>query len=280
MIGPPGVGKSLLASVSTSLLPPLTPASYAEVIKIHTLGSQTPPPLLTSPFRAPHHTITPARLLGSPNGHPGEFSYAHHGVLFLDELGEFKRSTLEALRQPMEERAVHVAGTTILSDFTILAAANPCPCGYYGDSSHDCRCSDYQRRQYQAKFSAPFLDRFDIIIVVNRSSLEYNNDSVLMNDLQHTTVVKTLNNYFQHAENDKIRCEYITKNTSYTSLLQPQAHALLTTFARTHALSKRAVLSLQRIAAVIAQLDSEKRISTHHMAEAIQLRSNPWGDTQ
>ncbi len=175
MSGPPGAGKSLLAARMPSLLPPLPNAHALEVTKIHSVaGLLGGGDLVTSPpFRAPHHTVSPAAMVGGGQGPtPGEVSLAHRGVLFLDELPEFQRPALEALRQPVEEGKVYIRRvdrlTTLPARFTLVGAMNPCPCGYLGSSGRPCRCTDAMVHRYQAKISGPLLDRIDLRVAVRR----------------------------------------------------------------------------------------------------------------
>jgi len=174
MIGPPGTGKTMLAKRIPSVLPDMTLEEALEATKIHSIAGtlQAHQALIAQrPFRSPHHTISDAGLLGGgAHPMPGEVSLAHRGVLFLDELPEFHRNVLEVLRQPLEDGSVTVAraaaSVTFPCRFMLVAAMNPCPCGYYGDLKRDCRCTDRQIQQYRNKISGPLLDRIDIHIEV------------------------------------------------------------------------------------------------------------------
>ncbi|MBO6233924.1 MAG: ATP-binding protein, partial [Prevotella sp.] len=170
MIGPPGSGKSMMAKRLPSILPPLSLAESLETTKIYSVaGKMAPGQSLISqrPFRSPHHTITQTALVGGgTNPSPGEISLAHNGVLFADELPEFNKQTLEVLRQPLEDRKITIARAKYTTDypcsFMFVASANPCPCGYYGDPTHDCICTPGQRARYMSKISGPLMDRIDI----------------------------------------------------------------------------------------------------------------------
>ena len=170
MIGSPGSGKTMIARRVPSILPPMSVAEALEVSKIHSvagISKTTNPFLISRPFRAPHHTVSSVGLLGGgPHATPGEVSLAHRGVLFLDEFAEFPRTALEVLRQPLEDGHVNISRAAAAyqypSRFMLIAAMNPCPCGYYNDPTHECRCSQLQILRYQQRISGPLLDRIDI----------------------------------------------------------------------------------------------------------------------
>src|SRR5437868_5950988 len=174
MIGSPGTGKTMRARRLPTILPPLAPAESLETTRIYSALGRLPvgePLMATRPFRSPHHTISNAGMVGGGSvPAPGEISLAHHGVLFLDELPEFQRRTLEVLRQPLEEGRVTISralnSSTFPANFILVAAMNPCPCGFLGDSKHVCKCSPPQIERYLGRISGPLLDRIDLHIEV------------------------------------------------------------------------------------------------------------------
>lgn len=286
VIGSPGAGKSMLAKRIPTIMPPMTLEEAIETTKIHSVCG-----LLDSscnfvavrPFRAPHHTISDVGLLGgSTNPTPGEVSLAHHGVLFLDELPEFRRSTLEVLRQPLEDgRAVisRAAGTmTFPADFMLVAAMNPCPCGFYGHPKRECRCPPGQIERYRQRVSGPLLDRIDIH--VEAPPVEYE-------ALTSTAAEETSATVRERVE----RVRHIQAERFGTSLrpavnarMQPRhmrehcqisasSHALLKHAMEDLHLSARAHDRILKVARTIADLAGSPTISEDHLLEALQYRS-------
>ena len=284
MIGPPGCGKSLLAKSYSSILPQLNLDEALKVTQIHSIAGTLPDeqPLITErPFRSPHHTISDAGLLGgTSNPRPGEVSLAHKGVLFLDELPEYKRSTLEVMRQPLESGEVTISrasGTaTFPADFMLLAAMNPCPCGHYGSTQRECRCSSTQIMRYRSKISGPLLDRIDIHLEVTPLT-----DQELLNKAEGEKSEDIRERVEQAREIQKKRfsCGFTTnalmgpKQIEEFCDTEKSAVNLLRTAINDLNLSARAYDRILRLARTIADLEGEGNILTHHVAEAIQYRT-------
>jgi len=287
MIGPPGAGKSLLARCLPDLLPPLTLEEALEVTKIYSsagLLERDASLIRRRPFRAPHHTISYAGMVGGGHGvpGPGEISLAHHGVLFLDELPEFDRRVLETLRQPLEERSILLsrAGVSVRypSSFTLVAAMNPCPCGYLGDSIQPCQCSVHDIRRYRRRLSGPFLDRIDLFIEVPRLTPEEllaTRDTAASVEVRSRVAAARRRQWrrlqgepecFSNAQLDgdllEAHCE-----------LKDGASELLGRAVSRFGWSARAHVRILRVARTIADLDDVERLSAGHIAEAIGYRA-------
>lgn len=285
LAGPPGAGKTMLAKTLVSLLPVLNPAERLAVTKIHSLaGILTDHAITLRPFRSPHHTSSQISLIGGgARPRPGEVSLAHHGVLFLDEIPEYPRSVLEALRQPLEDKTVSVSranGRAVYpADFMLVATMNPCPCGYYGDTAHECTCSSMQIINYQKKLSGPLLDRIDMVITVTRVPNKQLLGSTSSSKIQHLTVGKSIESALQ-AQHDRYGGSN-KNNGSLTSSdvkkyipLSPQAQLLLTTAADKLSLSPRSYFKVIKVARTIADLDGDDHVDARHLSEALQYRQS------
>ncbi len=285
MLGPPGAGKTMLARRLPSILPPLTFAEALETSKIYSIMGLLAPGqalLTTRPFRPPHHTVSDAGLIGGGRiPRPGEVSLAHNGVLFLDELPEFKRQVLEVLRQPLEEGYVTISrassSLTYPARFMLVAAMNPCPCGFLGDPKHPCHCTPTQIRTYQNRISGPLLDRIDLQITVPAvpfRDLAAGPDGAASARLQEQVIAaraiqtRRLAGTAAHC-NAQMPPRLVKKYCH----LQPEPRHLLERAMDRLGLSARAYNRILKIARTIADLAAEPEINTPHLAEAIQYRS-------
>ncbi len=286
MIGPPGSGKSLISKRVPGILPPMTLDEALETTKIHSIKGVLPnnePLLKQRPFRSPHHTISDAGLIGGQtNPTPGEISLAHNGVLFLDELPEFKKNVLEVLRQPLEDGIVTVsraAGTfTFPSNFILIAAMNPCPCGFDGSLQRKCRCSSSQINRYKSKISGPLLDRIDIHVEVEALS-----EDELMSAATGESSEKIRERVIKARKIQEQR--FISDKGIYTNADMPPSlmskHCILDKAGETklrHSikeleLSARAYDRILRVSRTIADLAGSEKIQSNHIFEAINYRN-------
>lgn len=284
MIGPPGSGKTLLSRCLPSILPPLSFEESIVITKIYSVAGLLPEHqgLLTKrPFRAPHHTTSPSALVGGgQNPRPGEVSLAHTGVLFLDELPEFKRNVLEMLRQPLEDGNVTISRTyghiTYPSQFMLVAALNPCPCGFHPDITK-CTCTPMQIRRYTNKISGPLLDRIDLYIEAAAIQYEELTDQ---NFSESSTDIATRVNQAVKIQAERFKQENIFFNaqmkpqqvSKYCKLGQAETELLKEVFAKLN-LSARGYHRILKVSRTIADLDHSKNIQIHHLSEAIQYRN-------
>jgi magnesium chelatase family protein len=283
MLGPPGCGKTMLAARVPTILPRMGFEEAIEVTRIHSVAGLRPAGagLMTArPFRAPHHSITRAGMLGSARLRPGEASLAHHGVLFLDELPEFQRSVLELLRGPLEDRQVVLAralGTARFpAAFSLVAAANPCPCGYLGHPRRACGCSEGQVQRYLGRLSGPLLDRIDLHVELAPVSADelVNAAPGESSAAVRERVVAARSLQSERFAGGGLRCnaDLDGEQVRRVARARPEALHLLRDFIESHALSGRAHARLLKVARTIADLEDEERVERHHLAEALQYR--------
>lgn len=277
--GPPGSGKTMLAKALPSLLPAMTRSEVLETTKIYALAGNNGRIITARPFRSPHHTASYVAMVGGGTTIvPGEISLAHNGVLFLDETPEFSKRTLEALRQPLEDRIISIsragAKATYPANFMLVATMNPCPCGYYGDPDHECECTTQMIQNYQKKLSGPLLDRIDLFVHVARvprhelttpnhaDAADTNNWRQAISCARQAAVLR------QGYANFGLTSRQLQK----TNLFSPEAKQLLDTASDKLKLSARSYFKVMRVAITIADLEQSDIVKANHVAEALQFR--------
>jgi magnesium chelatase family protein len=283
-VGPPGGGKTMLARTMPGLLPPMSFNEAIEATSIHSVAGLLRPGvsvLEDRPFRAPHHTASTVGLVGGGDPpRPGEIALAHQGVLFLDELPEFPRDALEGLREPLEEGAVTIVRarnrTTFPARFTLLAAMNPCPCGFHGDGTDRCSCSDERIKRYRARISGPLLDRIDLYVPLPPVRVATLGDAPEGPDSAEVRARVTAARARQLARpvgEGECNARVPPRALREIAALEPDARALLTAASERLGLSARAATRVVRVARTIADLEAEERIVSAHVAEAIGYRT-------
>lgn len=290
LIGPPGSGKSMMAKRLPSILPPLSLAESLETTQIHSVAGKLSngASLITQrPFRSPHHTVSQVAMTGGGNrALPGEVSMAHNGVLFLDELPEFNKTTLEVLRQPLEDRRITISRAKYTVEypcsFMFVASMNPCPCGYYGDPTHHCVCSPGQIQRYMNKISGPLMDRIDIHCEVSVVPFK---QLAQMRSGEPSSVIRERVIKARQIQEERFSASSIHCNAQMTERMihqfaEPDTASLemLRMAMERLSLSARAYSRILKVARTIADLEGSERVASHHIAEAIGYRSLDRGD--
>lgn len=286
LIGPPGAGKTMLAKRLPTILPPLSIYEALETTKIHSVAGKLPENatlIARRPFRSPHHSISDAALVGGGGiPQPGEISLAHNGVLFLDELPEFKRSVLEVMRQPMEERRVTISRAKVAIDFPasfmLIASMNPCPCGFYNHPEKECSCPPGAVRKYLNKISGPLLDRIDLhveVTPVSFSQLSAQQTGESSSAIRDRVILARDRQAFRFRNNEGIYSNAHMSSRSFKEicLINSTGQNLLKNAMNKLRLSARAYDRILKVSRTIADLAGSEAIETEHLAEAIQYRS-------
>ena len=286
LIGPPGAGKTMLAKRLPTILPPLSLQEALETTKIHSVAGKLPENatlISKRPYRSPHHTISDVALVGGGgNPQPGEISLAHNGVLFLDELPEFKRSVLEVMRQPMEERKVTISRAKVALDFPasfmLIASMNPCPCGYFNHPEKECTCGPGMVQKYLNKISGPLLDRIDLHVEVTpvafselSSTQQFEKSESIRERVIKARDLQT--ERYKNSEGVYANAQMSSKQLKEICIISTPAQNLLKTAMEKLNLSARAYDRILKVSRTIADLAASQDIKPEHLAEAIQYRS-------
>lgn len=293
IVGPPGSGKTMLSKRLPGILPPMTPEESLETTKIHSVAGQLPPHvslITTRPFRAPHHTISDIALIGGGCfPHPGEISLACNGVLYLDELPEFKRSVLEVMRQPLENRKITISRARSSVDypanFMLIASMNPCPCGYYNHPARECTCPPGTVQRYFSKISGPLLDRIDMhieVVPVELDKMTSANEAESSSSIRERVIRarRIQTERFKKYTGVYCNAQMTTALLKKYCPLDSACLVLLKTAMQKFGLSARAYDRIVKLSRTIADLEDAAAIQPHHIAEAIQYRSldrERWG---
>ncbi len=287
LFGPPGVGKTFLAHCMVGIMPALAIEESIEITKIWSAARLSPGVLIKErPFRAPHHSASITALIGGgQDPRPGEISLAHRGILFLDEIPEFQKNALEALRQPLESGTIHLARTkttvALPAKFMLIAAMNPCPCGYYGDAKKECKCTPYEVLKYQKKISGPLLDRIDLQIKIGRVNIDELRKNDEKTDKSEQGMSASIKEAIERARNiqskrfnskiDKTNSEMTSRETKDLIGINREGRKFLESLDAIQ-LSPRGYYRLLKVARTIADLEQKEEVSADHLAEAFGYR--------